>query len=173
MIEAVYHWSSHFKFPNDYVAYKYFLYLHLFRFTLSLNPNYFQTFSDSILFKPLFSSTYFHINFNNGSSKTSLRELTFNFNNELTDTPVLEFPLFVQLEALPHEPPTDWSMKPSGWPHLWWTDPINPPSLEGLEGIHFIPFDPEGSSDTIKSYWLLGSLFKFSTWWRKVRPNLC
>ena len=56
------------------------------------------------------------------SSKTSLHELTFDFNKELIDAPVLEFPLFMQAEALPHEPPTDWSKKPNGWPHLRWTD---------------------------------------------------
>ena len=83
------------------------------------------------------------------SSKTSLSELTFDFNKELTDAPVTEFSLFMQPEALPHEPPTDWSMKPNVWPHLQWTDAIIPPSLEGLEVIHYTPFDLEGSSDTM------------------------
>ena len=81
------------------------------------------------------------------SSKTSLSELSFDFGKELTDAPVLDFPLYMHPEALPHEPPTDWSMKLNRWPHLCWTDLIIPPSLEGLEGIHFTPFDLEGSSD--------------------------
>ena len=84
------------------------------------------------------------------SSKTSLRDLTFDFNKELTDAPVFEFPLFMQPEALPHESSTDWSMKPNGWPYLRWTDPIIPPSLKDLEGIYFTPFYLEGSSDTMK-----------------------
>ena len=84
------------------------------------------------------------------SLKTSPGELTFNFGKELTDAPVFEFPFYVHPEALPHEPLTDWSMKPNGWPHFQWTDPIIPPSLEGLEGIHFTPFDMEGYSDTMK-----------------------
>ena len=84
------------------------------------------------------------------SSKTFLRDLNFYFNNELTDEPVFEFPLFMYPEALPQEPPTDWSMKTNGWPHLRWTDPVAPPSLEDLEGIHFTPLDVEGSSDTMK-----------------------
>ena len=56
----------------------------------------------------------------------------------------------MQPDALPHEPPTDWSVKPDGWPHLQWTDPIVTPSLDGLEGIHFTPLDMEGSFDTMK-----------------------
>ena len=84
------------------------------------------------------------------SSKASLRDLTFNFNNELTNGPVFEFPLCMQPEALPHEPPTDWSMKTNGWPHFYWTDPIVPPSLEVLEGIQFTPLNVEDSSETIK-----------------------
>ena len=84
-----------------------------------------------------------------GSSKTSLNELTFDFSKELTDAPVLEFPLFMQPEVLPHEPPTNWRMKANGWPQLQWTDPIIPPSLQGLEAIHFTPFDLEGFSDTM------------------------
>ena len=84
------------------------------------------------------------------SSKTFLRDLNFYFNNELTDEPVFEFPLFMYPEALPQEPPTDWSMKTNGWPHLRWTDPVAPPSLEDLEGIHFTPLDVEGSSNTMK-----------------------
>ena len=84
------------------------------------------------------------------SSKTALCDLTFDFNNELTNEPVFEFPLFMQQEALPHEPPTDWSMKANSWPHLRWTDPVVPPSLEGLEGIHFTSLDLKGSSDTMK-----------------------
>ena len=66
------------------------------------------------------------------SSKTSLRDLTFDFNNELTDGLIFEFLLFMQLEALPHEPPPDWSMKTNGWLHLYWTDSIVPPSLDSL-----------------------------------------
>ena len=129
--------------------------MHLFRFTLSLNPNYSQTFTDSIFYK-LFSANLCFLRLTFAlistmvSSKTSLRELTFDFNKKLTDAPVFEFLLFMQPEASPHEPPTDWSIKPNDWPHLRWTDPIIPPSLEGLEGIHFTPFDLKGSSDTMK-----------------------
>ena len=90
------------------------------------------------------------------SFKTFLRDLNFDFNNELTDEPVFKFPLFIHPEVLPHEPPTDWSIKPNGWLHLRWIDPIILPSLEGLEGIHFTPFNLEGSFDTIKRLLTMG-----------------
>ena len=83
------------------------------------------------------------------SSKTSLSEHIFDFKKELTDEHVLDFPLFMHPELLPHEPPTDWSMKTTGWPHLRWTDAIIPSSLEDLEGIHFTHLDLESSSDTM------------------------
>lgn len=79
-------------------------------------------------------------------TKTSLNKLSFDFGEELTNAPVIEFPLYVHLDALPHEPPTDWSMKPNGQLHLRWIDPIIPPSLEGLEGTPFVPYDFEASS---------------------------
>ena len=84
------------------------------------------------------------------SSKAFLHDLTFDFNDNLTDGPVFEFPLYMQPQVLPHEPPTEWSMKANGWPHFHWTDPIVPPSLEGLEGFHFTPLNLEDSDATMK-----------------------
>ena len=140
--------------------------MRLFRFTLSSNPNYSQTFSDSLLCKLLSANLCFlrlilTLISTMVSSKTSLYDLTFDFNKELIDALVFEFPLFMQPEALLPEPPTDWSMKPNSWPHLRWTDPIVPPTLEGLESIDFTPFDLEGSSDTMKR--LLTTRFTFQT----------
>ena len=84
------------------------------------------------------------------SSKAYLRDLTFDFNDNLIDGPVFKFPLYMQPQALPHEPPTEWIMKANGRPHFHWTDPIVPLSLKGLEGIHFSPLNVEDSFATMK-----------------------
>ena len=68
------------------------------------------------------------------AAKTTLNEIKHDFRRELTEEPVVEFPLYTHLEALPHQPPKDWVMKPNGWIHLRWIDPIIPPTVEGLEG---------------------------------------
>ena len=84
------------------------------------------------------------------SSKASLCNLTFDFNDDLTNGPVFEFSLYMQPQVFPHEPPTKWSIKANGWPHFHWTDTIFPPFLEGLEGIPFTPLNVEDSEETMR-----------------------
>ena len=84
------------------------------------------------------------------STKTTLNEIKHDFGKELTEEPVVEFPLYAHPDALPHQPPKDWVMKPKDWIHLRWIDPVIPPTVEGLEGIAFIPYDFNAQADTMK-----------------------
>ena len=84
------------------------------------------------------------------TAKTILNEIKYDLGKELTEDPVAEFPLFAYPEALPHEPPKDWVMKPNGWIHLRWTDPIISPTVEGLEGTAFMPYDFDAEADMMK-----------------------
>src|SRR5687767_3602608 len=74
------------------------------------------------------------------SAKSSPFDLKFDFGKDLTEHPVLEFPMVVRPDVLPHEPPRDWVMRKK-WIHLFWIDPLVAPTEEGLEGIEFEPFD--------------------------------
>ena len=83
------------------------------------------------------------------TAKTTLNEIKYDFRKELTEVSVAEFPLYAHLEALPHEPPKDWIMKPNDWVHLRWKDPIIPPTIEGLKGAAFVPYDFDAQTDTM------------------------
>lgn len=76
-------------------------------------------------------------------AKISLSDLAFDFQKDLTDVAMVEFPMACNADALPHEPPLDWEMK-AKWTHLFWTDDLEPPSLQGLEGISFSRFNFSG-----------------------------
>lgn len=70
----------------------------------------------------------------------SIQDLEHDFKTRLTEIATVNFPMAILPKALPYEPPTDWQMR-TAWPHLYWNDELPSPSLQGLEGISFSPFD--------------------------------
>lgn len=72
------------------------------------------------------------------ATKASPLDFKFDFEKDLADTPMVEFPMVHNPYALPHEPPKD-RVKKTRWIHLFWTEPIPPPSLQGLEETAFVP----------------------------------
>ena len=67
----------------------------------------------------------------------------------------------MQLEALPNEPSTDWSMKSNGWIHLRLTDPIIPWRVLKIFILHLLILKIHLTR--WRDFWLLDSLLKLST----------
>lgn len=103
-------------------------------------------------------------------AKSSPFDVKFEFGTGLTDTAMAKFPMAYNADALPHEPPKDWIMKQK-WVYLFWIDELPPPSLQGLEGAAFTPFDFDGSDETMKKLQETAFLEKYYNMIVKGRAN--